>query len=82
MDLFIAEQTYGCHCTDCGDLWDCYKVPIPMSDAIEAMKANARCTGCGSGRILIVAPERYEELRREAGSGRAPDSPGADTPIT
>lgn len=65
MDLFIPPQTYGCHCTDCERVWDCYQVPCPMEEALAAMKANARCTGCGSGRILIVAPERYDELKME-----------------
>jgi len=65
MDLFTPSQTYGCHCADCGELWDCYQVPCPMEVAIRAMNANRTCITCESKKILIVMPHRYLELKQE-----------------
>lgn len=61
-----VKQTYGCHCSACGSLWDCYQVPIDMRDAIKAMDANRKCHVCESAKILIVMPEVYQRLVAEA----------------
>ncbi len=60
------KQTYGCRCTECGELWDCYQVPCPIDVALRAMKANATCVKCESPKLHIVMPHRYEEMKQEA----------------
>lgn len=67
MDLFTPTAKHGYHCSDCGRLWDAYQVPCDTEVALAHMKSNARCMQCGSGRVLIVMPKRYEELVAEQG---------------
>lgn len=64
-DLFTPRQTAGFHCAACGELWDAYQTPCPMEVAIRVMNANRTCITCQSGKVLVVMPERYEELKRE-----------------
>jgi hypothetical protein len=80
MDLFTKPQTYGYHCFECGRLWDAYQVPIPMDVALRHMAANSTCSKCGSGRIAIVMPHRYEELKRGASVPATADPVGFDLP--
>ncbi len=72
-DLFTTRQTYGYHCASCGELWDAYQVPCLMEVALRNMKANGTCIRCGSEKIMIVMPHRYQELQRERAS--SPDLP-------
>jgi len=80
MDLFTERQTYGYHCASCGELWDAYQVPCPMEVALRHMKANGTCIRCGSAKILIVMPGRYEELKRGASVPATADPVGFDLP--
>jgi DNA-directed RNA polymerase subunit RPC12/RpoP len=79
-DLFATGErpTYGYHCFECGLLWDAYQIPIPMEVAMQARKAT--CIKCGSGRVMIVQPDRYEELKRGASVPATADPVGFDLP--
>jgi DNA-directed RNA polymerase subunit RPC12/RpoP len=77
-DLFATERPlYGYHCWNCGAIWDAYQVPIPMEVAMQARKATCRC---GSTKVLIVQPDRYEELKRGSRIPATADPVGFDLP--
>lgn len=69
------KQTYGCHCPACGELWDCYQVPCPIDVALRAANANLTCVTCGKSGVLLVMPQRYEELKQEANRSTSQDAP-------
>lgn len=81
LDLFAPRQTYGYHCASCGELWDAYQVPCPIDVALRNMKSNGTCIKCGSSKILILMPYRYQELQRGRISFPATSGPsGLDMP--
>ena len=78
-DLFATGERpiYGYHCFECGLLWDAYRLPITAEFAMQTRKESCRC---GSGRVSIVMPARYEELKRGASVPATADPVGIDLP--
>jgi hypothetical protein len=72
MDLFHhndPSRLYGYHCNSCNHVWDAYHKPA--GDPAKVMKALAainaeRCPKCKEGPPIVVRPQRYQELKREA----------------
>lgn len=63
------KQTYGMHCTMCGEIWDGYQVPAPIDVVLRSLDANRTCWKCQSTQVNTVMPWRYEEMKAEKREG-------------